>query len=510
MSFSAADARPSVLILEDNPLDIELAQSRLQQAGYDFEVHVASNRSDFLEKYAQHTWHLILADYALPDFDGLSALEIVRRDNKYLPFIFVSGVLGEEVAVETLHRGATDYVLKARMERLVPAIRRALKEYDEHCSRVQAEIKLRESELLFEQVTNALPAMVWTASADGELLYCNDIWREYFGSDDRKSWCEPAGVHIEDISQTRRSWRDALSTGKALELECRLIRAADQVPRWHLVRAVPVTMEGSQLRWVGTCTDVQMQKERDESLRVSEKLAIVGRMAGAIAHEINNPLESLVNLLYLLKGTDTRTDPGRGLLEEADQQLFRISSITRQTLTYYRGKAVLGHIDCGALFEDTVSLFRAKLRARKITPLITVDGNVQLQGITGELRQVLVNLVSNAIDASPEDGVLRLHASKVLENGIDFVQIEVEDSGHGIQKDLQSKLFQPFFSTKGSLGTGLGLWVTKSIVDKHRGEIRLQSQPGQTIFTIMLPAEYVEEASPRRNSSSLPDGLSSY
>jgi signal transduction histidine kinase/CheY-like chemotaxis protein len=500
MALSAGDAKLPVLLLEDNPLDIELAQARLRQAGYSFEVHVASSRSDFMEIYPRHAWRLILADYALPDFDGLTALAIVRRDDRHLPFIFVSGVLGEEVAVETLHRGATDYVLKARMERLVPAIRRALKEHAEHHSRVEAETKLRETELLFQQVTNALPAMVWTASAEGELIYCNDVWREYFGPEMKKSWCDSAGVHLEDISQTRRCWRDALSTGKALELECRLIRAADQVPRWHLVRAVPVAIEGARLTWVGTCTDVQVQKERDESLRVSEKLAIVGRMAGAIAHEINNPLESLVNLLYLLKGTDTRTEPGRGLLEEADQQLFRISSITRQTLTYYRGKAVLGHIDCQTLFEDTVSLFRAKLRAKKITPLIEIDGIVQLQGITGELRQVLVNLVSNAMDASPEEGLLRLHAGKISRNGIDYVQMDVEDSGDGIPEELQGRLFQPFFSTKGSLGTGLGLWVTKSIVDKHRGEIQLKSRPGSTVFTILLPAEFADGETQQTNA----------
>ncbi len=489
---NAEGSKRSVLILEDNPLDIELAEARLQQAGYEFDVHVARNRADFLETYAGREWQLILADYALPDFDGLSALEIVRRRDKHLPFIFVSGVLGEEVAVETLHRGATDYVLKARMERLVPAVKRALKEYAEHCSRLEAESKLRETELLFQQVTNALPAMVWTANSDGELIYCNDIWREYFGTNPMSSWCNSAVVHLEDMSQTRRAWQDALSDSKALELECRFLRVSDQAPRWHLVRAVPVTLDGSRTTWVGTCTDIQMQKERDESLRISEKLAIVGRMAGAIAHEINNPLESLVNLLYLLRGTDTRTEPGKGLLEEADQQLFRISSITRQTLTYYRGKSVLGDIDCRALFEDTVSLFRAKLRARQITPIITVDGRIHLQGITGEIRQVLVNLVSNAIDASPAEGMLRLHAGKVVCGGIDYVQMQVEDSGHGIPRELQQKLFQPFFSTKGSLGTGLGLWVSKSIVDKHHGEIRLESQPGKTLFTIMLPAEYAE------------------
>src|SRR5579875_2453013 len=307
---NSPDSKARVLILEDNPLDVELAEARLQQAGYEFEIFVARNRADFLNTYPGRDWSLILADYALPDFDGLSALDLVRRDNRHLPFIFVSGVLGEEVAIETLHRGATDYVLKARMDRLIPAVRRALKEYAEHCSRVEAESKLKETELLFQQVTNVLPAMVWIANAEGELIYCNQGWQQYFGSGPVKTWCDPDSIHLEDLSQTRRYWQDALGAGRSLELECRFRRAADQSYRWHLVRTVPVNLNGSSTVWVGTCTDVQLQKEREESLRVSEKLATVGRMAGVIAHEINNPLESLVNLLYLLRGTDTRVQPG--------------------------------------------------------------------------------------------------------------------------------------------------------------------------------------------------------
>lgn len=489
-----ADGSPlSVLILEDNALDNELVELRLQQAGYRLDVQVARSRSEFIEAFVRRPWDLILADYSLPDFDGLEALKIVRHTDKHLPFIFVSGVLGEEVAVETLQRGATDYVLKARLDRLVPAVARALKEFEDHRSRIEAESKLRETEQLFQQVTNALPAMVWTADAIGEMTYSNNSWNEYFGGRELPTWCDPSIVHVEDLSQTRRAWVDALGSGKALEIECRFLRAADNEYRWHLVRAVPVWLERSRSAWAGTCTDVQMQKEREESLRVSEKLAIVGRMAGVIAHEINNPLESLVNLLYLLRGTDTQVEPGRSLLEEADQQLFRVSSITRQTLTFYRDKAVLGDIDLRALFHDTVSLFRAKLRAKQIDPVVTVTGKVHLQGITGEIRQVLINLVSNAIDATPKAGTLRLHAESIQRRGADWVQFAIEDSGHGIPEDLQRQLFQPFVSTKGSLGTGLGLWVTKNIVDKHHGEIRLESQPGKTVITVLLPAEYQRE-----------------
>lgn len=489
----------TVLILEDNPLDNELAEARLEQAGYDLDVTVARSRGEFEQAYPSRTWDLILADYSLPDFDGLSALEMVRRHDKHIPFIFVSGVLGEEVAVETLQRGATDYVLKARLDRLPPAVARALKEYSDHLSRLQAEMRLRETEQLFQQLTNALPAMVWTANGTGELTYCNDSWREYFGTDFVEHWCHSSVIHIEDLSQTRRQWQDAMAAGKALELECRFRRAGDNVYRWHLVRIVPLRLDGSRSAWVGTCTDIHTQKLREESLRVSEKLAVVGRMAGAIAHEINNPLESLVNLLYLLRDSDTRIEPGRGLLEEADQQLFRISSITRQTLTFYRDKAALGDIDCRSLFEDTISLFRPKLLTRQIQPQLTVESHVHLQGITGEIRQVVINLVSNAIDASLPGGTLHLRAATVTRPQGDYVQLQVEDSGRGIPESTRKQLFQPFFTTKGSLGTGLGLWVSKSIVDKHHGEIQIESKPGRTLISVLLPAEY-------RGSSSAPEG----
>ncbi len=479
-----------VLMLEDNSFDSELVHEHLRIAGYNFRAWNATNRAEFEEHFSERDYDLVLADYSLPDFDGLMALEMVRAKDKNVPFIFVSGALGEHVAVESMHLGATDYVLKQRMERLTPAVARALKEYSERLSRLEAEALLQKSEQLFQQVTNALPAMVWTTDHNGKLTYCNDAWNEYVGESQVTSWGDSRLMHMDDMSHANREWQDSLLSRKPLELECRLRRASDASYRWHLVRVTPIKPGDPESAWVGTCTDLQAQRQREDALRTSEKLVVVGRMAGAIAHEINNPLESLVNLLYLLRNCDTSEEPGRSLLEEADQQLFRISSITRQTLTFYRDKAALGDIDCRSLLDDTVALFRAKLREKNIRINIHVSGQVRLQARAGEIRQVLTNLVSNAIDAMKSGGTLTLRAEQQPETEPEWVVLHVEDSGHGISAEIRKQLFQPFFSTKGTLGTGLGLWVTRNIIERHRGTINIESTPGRTVISVVLPAEY--------------------
>src|ERR1700761_3913662 len=172
----AAGTHYSILMLEDNPLDAELAEQRLRAAGFSFDVIVADCRAQFEAAIAGHSFDLILADYSLPDFDGVTALDMVRAKNKRLPFILVSGVLGEDVAVETMLRGGTDYVLKQKLERLIPAVKRALSEHAEYQSRERAELDLRKSEERFEKLTNSLPAMVWTCDSEGRLTFTNSLW----------------------------------------------------------------------------------------------------------------------------------------------------------------------------------------------------------------------------------------------------------------------------------------------------------------------------------------------
>lgn len=480
----------SILMLEDNPLDTELVEGQLRLAGYRFDAWKSMCRSEFEVHLGARAYDLILADYSLPDFDGLSALDMVRSLDKFVPFIFVSGALGEDVAVDSMHRGATDYVLKQKLERLVPAVTRAMSTHAERLARLETEAKLHESEMRFQQMTNALPALVWTADAHGKLAYCNESWKQYFGRGDQRSWCELSTIHLDDASHVTRQWYEARESEAPLELECRLRRAEDGAYRWHLVRVVPMSGTGEKVTWLGTCTDLQSQKEREEVLRTSEKLVVIGRMAGVIAHEINNPLESLTNLLYLLRNSDTHAEPGKSLLEEADEQLYRISSITKQTLSFYRDKAILGDIDCGAMLNDVLTLFRAKLNQQQITTQVVLEEPIHFQARTGEIRQVLINLISNAIDAMKKGGRLTLRAGYVDETPERKVLIRVEDTGHGIPDDLRVKLFNPFVSTKGTLGTGLGLWVSRNIAERHHGSIEIESQPGRTVLAITLPVEY--------------------
>lgn len=494
----------AILMLEDDPLDNELVNERLCQAGYNFNAWRATRRAEFEECLSSRAYDLILADYNLPDFDGLSALEMVRVRDKDVPFIFVSGALGEDVAVDSLHRGATDYVLKQKLDRLVPAVSRALKEYSERLLRLEAEALLRDSEQLFQQMTNALPAMAWIADDTGKLTYCNRAWLDYVGGDSVKSWCDRSILHLDDVSHGHRQWVEALESGRPLELECRFRRVTDGDYRWHLVRVVPLKPGDPKSSWVGTCTDMHSQKQRDEALRTTEKLVVIGRMAGAIAHEVNNPLESLVNLLYLLRDCDTRVEPGKSLLEEADQQLFRISSITRQTLTFYRDKAELGDIDCRMMIDETVALFRPKLRQKEIDLAIAVEDRAHLQARAGEIRQVLINMVSNAIDAMKPHGKLAIRARREDRAGSEYVLLQVEDTGHGIPEKIRDQLFQPFFSTKGTLGTGLGLWVSRNIIQSHKGQIDIESRPGRTVISILLPAEYCGDASERDRLQNAP------
>lgn len=493
-----------ILMLEDSSIDAELIECRLRQAGYTFHAAKATTRAEFEEQFAARKYDLILADYNLPDFDGLTALDMVRAKDRHLPFLFVSGVLGEEIAVESLHRGATDYVTKQRLDRLAPAVSRALKEHCERLSRIEAEERLQESQRLFQQMTEAMPAMVWTCNAEGRLTYWNESWGRYVGANAPASWCDPSLVHVDDLSHTSREWREALEAGRPIELECRFLRAGDGEYRWHLVRATPLNPGDGDSAWVGTCTDMHGQKLRENALRTTEKLVVIGRMAGAIAHEINNPLESMVNLLYLLRDSDTSLEPGRSLLEEADQQLFRISSITRQTLTFYRDKAVLGDIDCRTLIDETIALFRPKLRQKNVEVAVEIDGHVHLQARAGEVRQVIINLVSNAIDAVQPGGAIAIRARESLQPSGEYVLLQVEDAGHGIPETVRRQLFQPFYSTKGSLGTGLGLWVSRNIVNSHKGQIEIESRPGRTVVSVLLPAEYCGDDQERGRQSQAP------
>ncbi len=494
----------SILMLEDNDLDAELAIARLHKADLHPQVTLVHDRAGFEQALEARPYDLVLADYALPDFDGITALSMARDVLPQTPFIFISGRVGEEVAIDTLQRGATDYVLKHRLERLVPAVVRALKESEEHTTRMQAEARFRQSELRFRRVIDIVPQMIWVSTAQGRLTYTNQVWRDNT-LPGTLTWCEPKMFEPEDYPGCMAAWHTALATNKPFTVEVRLLRPSDDTYRWHLIRMTPMepgavssgtVISGDdaldERNWLGSATDLQDQKLNEEALRTAEKLSVTGRMAAAIAHEINNPLESITNLLFLIRLESERNERALSFLDMAESELQRISSITKQTLQFYRDPAMPVEVDTRQLLDEVMRLFTARMNTKNIALTMEFEQGLVFQAIKGEIRQVLINLVSNAIDAVGQSGAITIEAQRTYWNDESVVRIEVRDTGTGITPEQAARLFQPFYSTKGALGTGLGLWVSKGIVEKHGGRLSLYSDKveghSQTTATVILPS----------------------
>ncbi len=251
----------------------------------------------------------------------------------------------------------------------------------------------------------------------------------------------------------------------------------------------------------------------ERALRTTEKLAAAGRMAATVAHEINNPLEAVTNLVYLAKRDLANNDRVAGYLEMASRELDRVAHITRQTLGFYRDTSSPVRLSVTETLDDLLLLYEKRFESRKINVVRQYDKEVEITALAGEVRQAFSNLITNAVDAMPDGGTLVLRISKSHEwNGSrqPGARITILDTGSGIEPRHRKDIFQPFFTTKADVGTGLGLWITRGIVEKHGGAIHVKSRAGGndhgTAFSIFLPMEYAgnsPETSPLADRPSL-------
>ena len=232
----------------------------------------------------------------------------------------------------------------------------------------------------------------------------------------------------------------------------------------------------------------------ERALRTTEKLAAAGRMAATVAHEINNPLEAVTNLVYLAKRELGNSERVAEYLEMASRELDRVAHITRQTLGFYRDTSSPVRLNVTKALDDLLLLYEKRFESRNIKMERQYNGEIEITALGGEIRQAFSNLITNAIDAMPSGGKLVLRVSKSHQwnnSRVHGVRITILDTGSGIKPRYRNNLFQPFFTTKEDVGTGLGLWITKSIVEKHAGSIQVKSKTGPdthgTAFSIFLP-----------------------
>jgi PAS domain S-box-containing protein len=329
----------------------------------------------------------------------------------------------------------------------------------------------------------------------GELAWSDEIRRlhgiEVEKFDGRyESWME--SIVSEDRQQVHQSITNALANKGEYEVQYRVV-LADKSMHWLEARGRTIVMSDVPVRMLGVAMDVTSRKAAEQTLRQSEKIAATGRLAASIAHEINNPLASVMNALYILRTNSKMPDSALVYVKTAEEELARVVHITKQTLGFYReiSSPVLSSVP--QLFEEVLAAYDARIEQNQIVVHKDFSEVGQLAAFPSELRQVFSNLVLNSIEAisTPGSNIFIRVKQSADGQGREGIRVTVADNGCGIPAENMAHIFEPFFSTKDSKGTGLGLWVSQGIVQKHQGKLRLRSSTDEahhgTCCSVFLP-----------------------
>jgi PAS domain S-box-containing protein len=486
-----------ILLVEDNDDDAALLERHLRRSGFVPEITRVETEAGMAAALSEPQLpQLVLADYNLPHFSGPAALRVLKSSDLDIPFIMLSGAVSEETAVSSMRAGAHDYVSKENLARLVPAILREVKEAVTRRNRIVAERKLLASEARFHSLVEAMPLGLLISDASGCIIYANGAAERLLNYDEAGLLGD--SVTLGSICPALADTATALNVenaGKPFEAVC-ITREGASLEVLIGVATLNPDAPAEERQTAAFIADLSIQKKSEEVLRRTEKLAVAGRLAASISHEINNPLEAVTNCLYLLATTELPAE-GRHYLDLAQKELDRVAQITVQTLRFYRSSMRPSLTDVHELVETVLALFESRFRQQRIEVVRKVRSHPQILAHDGEIRQLLVNLVSNAIDAMNEGGciIVRTSGARDWMLNREGIAITVADNGTGMDMATRDRIFEPFFSTKGNMGTGLGLWISKEIANKHHGRIHVRSRlrstgnSGGTVFRIFIAGQ---------------------
>lgn len=501
-----ADGKVNILMVDDQPAKLLSYEVILAELGEN--LIKATTASEALNVLLKTDVAVVLMDVSMPDLDGFELADVIRQHPRFqkTAIIFISGVhLTDSDKIQGYRSGAVDYIsvpvvpevlrakisifvdlhrktrqleaLNSDLERRVLERTEELREREEQY-RMRAELLDLATEAIMVRDQNGV-TQFWNSGA--EALYG---WsREEMLGQNIHTMLETVfpvpRTEIEQILQEKRCWQGHL---------IQKTRAGNEV-----IVACRKTMNHEGNAVLEVSRDITQQRRAEEALRESEKLAAMGRVAGIIAHEINNPLAAITNTLYLVRNHPSLDETARHFADIAEQELQRVSHITRQTLSFYRESKQPIPVRITELLDDVLELQERALATSHIVLKKRYNADPMVQGFPVELRQVFLNLIGNAVQAMPNGGTMAVTVRETTdwERQRRGVSISILDTGVGINPEDAKRLFQPFFSTKSTKGTGLGLWISKGIVQKYDGSLTCRSvratEGCRTCFRVFFP-----------------------
>jgi signal transduction histidine kinase len=479
-----------ILYLEDDAKDADLVQARLEADGFDCQVTRIESEAQFRSALDQGGHDLILADYTLPSFDGISALKIAVQRQPEVPFIFVSGTLDEELAIEALKLGARDYVFKTRLSRILPAVQRVLRESHERAERKRAEEALRRGDafLAEAQALSHTGSFGWDIRS-GDLHWSLETFRIFAYEPTATPTLERAleRSHPGDRAVARQVIETASKERKGFDFECRLVMPEGLVKH---IRVVGHPLANGQ-EVIGAVTDITESKLAQEALvRSQEELAhanrvmTMGELLASVAHEVNQPLSAIVVNGEACLRWLSRPVPNVEQARDAARCIVRDGTRAGQVIARIRAMALKARtekeqLDLNRAVKDVIALTRGEMRKNGVACRTGLGKDLApVLGDRIQLQQLLLNLIMNGIDAMAAVADRPRELAITTENGdADQVQVTVRDSGVGLDPQHQERIFDPFYTTKPS-GMGMGLAISRSIVQSHGGRLWATANDG--------------------------------
>jgi PAS domain S-box-containing protein len=496
-----------VLFLEDSEDDVLLVVRHLAKGGCTVDYRRVETPGDFRDALGEGPWDIVISDYSLPGLNALMAIRIFKEIGPDIPFLVVSGAVGEETAVEVLKSGAHDVLIKSNLARLVPAVERELRDASERRARRKAEESLAASEIKFRRIVETAHEGIWLLDREGRTTYMNRRMADMLALDPSEageasllSFLSEAKV-VETITRYLHGRTDGTQTFRT---QCRL-RRRDDSALWGMLAFHSIVDEnGSCLGHLATIFDVTEHRRLQEQLMVSDRMASVGILAAGVAHEINNPLAAVLTNLHMAVETvpslsvDAKSEHDRTEIDEelrdALEASERLRDIVRDLKIFSRTpETSLGPVDIQRILESSLRMAWNELKhrarvVRKFQPVPLVHGD------ESRLGQVFLNLIINAVQAMEEGhaGTNTITISTSLDSR-GRVEVEVADTGCGMSQEVLAHLFTPFYTTKPvGVGTGLGLSICNRIVQALGGEIMVESEVGKgSSFRVFLPASEI-------------------